>query len=144
MTSSTTPFPERAPWALVIEEGPLLIKLAHWKARGMNIQQGIQSVVDGVDLSQDDAACVMSQIMGGDVTEAQFGAFVTGLRMKGETAEEIAGMASAMRDVKGDRRRCMLIVDLRRWILVALVVLVMVGSIYLRRRRLWLLGLECV
>ena len=99
MTSSTTPFPERAPWALVIEEGPLLIKLAHWKARGMNIQQGIQSVVDGVDLSQDDAACVMSQIMGGDVTEAQFGAFVTGLRMKGETAEEIAGMASAMRDV---------------------------------------------
>ena len=65
----------------------------------MNIQQGIQAVVDGVNLSQEDAAGVMSQIMGGEATEAQFGAFVTALRMKGETADEIAGMASVMRDV---------------------------------------------
>lgn len=65
----------------------------------MNIQEGIQAVVDGIDLSQEDAAGVMSQIMGGEATEAQFGAFVTGLRMKGETPEEIAGMASVMRDV---------------------------------------------
>ena len=41
----------------------------------------------------------MAQIMGDEATEAQFGAFVTALRMKGETPEEIAGMASAMRDV---------------------------------------------
>ena len=66
---------------------------------GMNIQEGIQAVVDGVDLSQSEAADVMGQIMGGEATEAQFGAFVTGLRMKGETAEEIAGMASVMREV---------------------------------------------
>ena len=85
----------------------------------MNIQQGIQSAVDGVDLSQSEAADVMAQIMGGEATEAQFGSFVTALRMKGETPEEIAGMASVMRDVSlhvnsgsrdsrhlRDRRRC--------------------------------------
>ena len=65
----------------------------------MNIQQGIQTAVDNTDLSQSEAAEVMAQIMGGEATEAQFGAFVTALRMKGETPEEIAGMASAMRDV---------------------------------------------
>ena len=65
----------------------------------MNIQQGIQAAVDGVDLTQSEAANVMAQIMGGEATEAQFGAFVTALRMKGETPDEIAGMASVMRDV---------------------------------------------
>ena len=65
----------------------------------MNIQQGIQAAVDNTDLSQSEAADVMAQIMGGEATEAQFGSFVTALRMKGETPEEIAGMASAMRDV---------------------------------------------
>ena len=65
----------------------------------MNIQQGIQTAVDNTDLSQSEAADVMAQIMGGEATEAQFGSFVTALRMKGETPEEIAGMASAMRDV---------------------------------------------
>ena len=66
----------------------------------MDIKQGIQAVVDdGVDLSQDEAADVMRQIMSGEATPAQFGAFVTALRMKGETPEEIAGMARVMRDV---------------------------------------------
>ncbi len=65
----------------------------------MNIQEGIQTAVDGTDLSQQEAAEVMSQIMSGEATEAQFGAFVTALRMKGETPEEIAGMASVMREV---------------------------------------------
>lgn len=66
----------------------------------MNIKQGIQAVVDGgADLSQEEAADVMRQIMSGDATPAQFGAFVTALRMKGETPEEIAGMAQAMREV---------------------------------------------
>ena len=65
----------------------------------MDIKQGIQKVVDGEDLQQQEAANVMRQIMAGDATPAQFGAFVTGLRMKGETPEEIAGMASVMREV---------------------------------------------
>ncbi len=65
----------------------------------MNIQQAIQAAVDGVDLSQEDAADAMRSIMSGDATPAQFGAYVTALRMKGETPYEIAGMATAMREV---------------------------------------------
>ncbi len=66
----------------------------------MDIKQGIQAIVDGgADLSQDEAADVMRQIMSGEVTSAQFGSFVTALRMKGETPEEIAGMARVMREV---------------------------------------------
>ncbi|MDP6822271.1 MAG: anthranilate phosphoribosyltransferase [Dehalococcoidia bacterium] len=65
----------------------------------MDIREAITEVVEGRDLSVESAADVMRQIMGGEATEAQFGAFVTGLRMKGETAEEIAGMARSMRDV---------------------------------------------
>ncbi|MQF70372.1 anthranilate phosphoribosyltransferase [SAR202 cluster bacterium AD-812-D07_MRT_10900m] len=65
----------------------------------MNIQQAIQAAVDGVDLSQEDAADAMRSIMSGDATPAQFGAYVTALRMKGETPHEIAGMASVMREV---------------------------------------------
>lgn len=65
----------------------------------MDIKQAIQTVVDGTDLSQEGAADVMRQIMSGEATPAQFGAFVTALRMKGETPEEIAGMARVMREV---------------------------------------------
>ena len=65
----------------------------------MNIQQGIQTAVDNTDLSQSEADDVMAQIMGGEATEAQFGSFVTALRMKGETPEEIVGIASAMHEV---------------------------------------------
>jgi anthranilate phosphoribosyltransferase len=41
---------------------------------------------------------VMNQIMGGEATQAQVGAFITALRMKGETVEEITGAARVMRD----------------------------------------------
>ena len=61
------------------------------------IQQAISTVVSGQDLSGEDAARVMEEIMTGEATPAQFGAFVTALRLKGETAEEIAGMARVMR-----------------------------------------------
>ncbi|MDA0987641.1 MAG: anthranilate phosphoribosyltransferase [Chloroflexi bacterium] len=62
------------------------------------IQQAISTVVSGHDLSAEDAAKVMEEIMTGEATPAQFGAFVTALRLKGETAEEIAGMARVMRE----------------------------------------------
>ncbi|MSQ07918.1 MAG: anthranilate phosphoribosyltransferase [Dehalococcoidia bacterium] len=64
----------------------------------MNIQQGIQAIVEGKSLDLDGAASVMSQIMDGQATPAQTAAFITALRMKGETPEEIAGMARAMRE----------------------------------------------
>ncbi len=61
------------------------------------IQQAIESVVGGTSLSTDEAAQAMDEIMDGEATPAQFGAFVTGLRMKGETAEEVVGMVRAMK-----------------------------------------------
>ena len=62
------------------------------------IQQSIGRVVEGKSLGLEEAAQVMEEIMGGEATPAQFGAFVTALRLKGETPEEIAGMARVMRE----------------------------------------------
>ena len=62
------------------------------------IQEAISSVVSGQSLSADEATQVMEEIMTGEATPAQFGAFVTALRLKGETPDEIAGMARVMRE----------------------------------------------
>ena len=62
------------------------------------IKEAIQSLVSGQSLTMDEAAAVMTEIMSGEATPAQFGAFVTALRLKGETVEEIAGLAKVMRD----------------------------------------------
>ena len=62
------------------------------------IQEAISSVVSGQSLSADEATQVMEEIMTGEATPAQFGAFVTAMRLKGETPDEIAGMARVMRD----------------------------------------------
>jgi anthranilate phosphoribosyltransferase len=51
------------------------------------------------DLTRDEARGVLLEIMGGRVGEAQTAAFLSALRMKGETAEEIVGMAQAMTDL---------------------------------------------
>ena len=63
----------------------------------MDIKEGIQVVVDGYDLAQGDAADVMRSIMTGEATPAQVGSFITALRMKGETIEEVVGAAKVMR-----------------------------------------------
>ncbi len=61
------------------------------------IKEAINSLVSGKSLSMEDAAGVMEEIMTGEATPAQFGAFVTALRIKGETVDEIAGLAQVMR-----------------------------------------------
>jgi anthranilate phosphoribosyltransferase len=61
------------------------------------IREAIGTILAGGSLTQPDAAAVMRQIMDGEATPAQIAAFVVALRMKGETADEIAGLASAMR-----------------------------------------------
>ena len=61
------------------------------------IQDAIEALVGGKDLSTEQAADAMNLIMSGDATPAQLGAFVTALRMKGETVDEITGMAGVMR-----------------------------------------------
>lgn len=62
------------------------------------IKEAISQLITGHSLSMTEAAQVMAEIMEGQVTPAQFGAFVTALRLKGETVEEIAGMAQTMRE----------------------------------------------
>lgn len=61
------------------------------------IKEAIAKLIDGNSLTMEDAASVMEEIMGGEVTPAQFGALVTALRLKGETVDEIAGLAKTMR-----------------------------------------------
>lgn len=61
------------------------------------IRQAIAKLVERDDLSQSEAEAVMREIMRGEATPAQIGAFLAALRMKGETIAEIVGCASAMR-----------------------------------------------
>jgi anthranilate phosphoribosyltransferase len=62
------------------------------------IQEAIQSLLDGRDLGRDGAREVMGEIMRGEATPAQIGAFLAAFRAKGELADEIAGCAEAMRE----------------------------------------------
>ena len=62
------------------------------------IREAIDTLVVGQSLSLDDSATVMREIMEGEATPAQLGAFLVALRIKGETAEEMAGMVGVMRD----------------------------------------------
>jgi anthranilate phosphoribosyltransferase len=63
----------------------------------MDIQRAIDIISRSGHLQTDEAEMVMNQIMRGEATEAQIGAYLMGLRMKGETQNEIAGSAQAMR-----------------------------------------------
>jgi anthranilate phosphoribosyltransferase len=63
----------------------------------MTIQEALARILDRHDLSKPQAREVMNQIMEGKATPAQIGGFLVALRLKGETAAEIAGCAEAMR-----------------------------------------------
>ncbi len=63
----------------------------------MSIQEAIAKVMQRQDLTAVEAEAAMTQIMQGEATPAQIGAFLTALRMKGESVSEIAGCAAAMR-----------------------------------------------
>jgi len=65
----------------------------------MNIQQAIQRVLDNQDLNIDEMNQVMRIIMTGEATPAQIGGFLIGLRMKGETVDEIVAAATVMREL---------------------------------------------
>jgi anthranilate phosphoribosyltransferase len=82
------------------------------------IQQAIKTAIAKEDLSFELARQAMDEIMRGDATNAQIAAFLTALRMKGETIDEITACAAVMRErctklphnkdvleYRGDRRR---------------------------------------
>jgi anthranilate phosphoribosyltransferase len=62
------------------------------------IVEAISELLEGGDLDRAQARAVMGEIMRGEATPAQIGGFLVALRAKGETAEEIAGCAEAMRE----------------------------------------------
>lgn len=62
------------------------------------IQKAISKIVEGSSLVESEMIEVMDQIMTGGASDAQIGSFITALRMKGETVEEITGAARVMRE----------------------------------------------
>jgi anthranilate phosphoribosyltransferase len=62
------------------------------------IRENIQALVNGVSLSSDESKQAMKAIMSGQASDAQIGAFLTALRMKGETVEELVAFAQVMRE----------------------------------------------
>lgn len=64
----------------------------------MNIQQAIAQLVSGTDLTEPEMVDVMNQVMSGEATPIQVGAFLTALRIQGETVEEVTGAARVMRE----------------------------------------------
>jgi len=65
----------------------------------MNIKEALNRVVNQLDLSTEEMQDVMREIMTGQCTDAQIGAFLMGLRMKSETIDEIVGAAQIMREL---------------------------------------------
>ena len=61
------------------------------------IESALAQLLDGKDLTRDESREVMDTIMTGGATPAQIGGFLVALRLKGETPDEIAGAAEAMR-----------------------------------------------
>jgi anthranilate phosphoribosyltransferase len=61
------------------------------------IREAIAKAIDSKHLSQEEAIATMTEIMEGNATPAQIGSFITAMRIKGETVEEITGFASVMR-----------------------------------------------
>ena len=63
----------------------------------MDVRTALAHVVAGEDLTREESGAVMRQLMTGEATDAQIGAFLVALRAKGETTEEIVGAATTMR-----------------------------------------------
>jgi len=62
------------------------------------IQEQIAQIINGKNLTEMEMISAMEKIMSGQTTPSQIGGFLVGLRMKGETVEEITGAARVMRE----------------------------------------------
>ena len=62
------------------------------------MKEYIAKAVDGKNLTQEEAKKAMEIMLSGEATQAQIAAFLTAMRMKGETLEELIGLASVLRD----------------------------------------------
>ena len=87
------------PESILSPEGDRIITeflIPAWSAI-MNMKETIARLIERQDLTHDEAGQVMGAIMEGTTTQTQIGAFLTALRMKGETPVEIAAFARVMR-----------------------------------------------
>ncbi|MCI9378442.1 MAG: anthranilate phosphoribosyltransferase [Eubacterium sp.] len=76
------------------------------------MQAAIEKVANGQDLTEYEAKDVMDCLLSGRATQAQIGAFLTALRMKGETVDELTGFASVLKEKAGTiSPKCMNYVD---------------------------------
>jgi len=62
------------------------------------IKEGIQKLIDGMDLTYEESQIAMKEIMSGNATDAQIAAFLTALRMKGETVDEVTAFTEVMKE----------------------------------------------
>ena len=65
----------------------------------MDIKEALNRIVGQLDLTTEEMQAVMRQIMTGQCTDAQVGAFLMGMRMKSETIDEIVGAVQVMREL---------------------------------------------
>jgi anthranilate phosphoribosyltransferase len=61
------------------------------------LTQSIDRLADRYDLTEEESAAVLAEIMGGEISDVQIAGFLVALRIKGETVEELAGLARTMR-----------------------------------------------
>ena len=86
------------PESIMTENGKVLISNFLKMGKRPMIKNMLNKVVDGQDLSHEEMMDAMDIIMSGGATSAQISGFITALRMKGETVDEISGAASVMRE----------------------------------------------
>jgi anthranilate phosphoribosyltransferase len=65
--------------------------------RPIEFADALRRLAEKQDLTREEAACVLDQLVSGEVDDVQVAAFLMGLRVKGETADEVAGLADGMR-----------------------------------------------
>lgn len=70
----------------------------------MNIRTALARIAEGKDLATEEMRVVMREIMSGEASDAQIGAFLMGLRLKGETIDEITGAVMVMRELSSGVR----------------------------------------
>jgi len=63
----------------------------------ISVREALETMIKGEDLTREQAASLMTQLLDGELTGAQVGALLLGLRVKGESAEEIAAFAGVLR-----------------------------------------------
>ncbi len=68
-----------------------------YRARPRSFADILRTLAEGRDLTREEAASVLDRMAAGGLDDAQVAAFLMGLRVKGETADEIAGLADGMR-----------------------------------------------